>query len=349
MSLRHQIINTERLERQRALLGGEAVRPTTPKVAPPKANSIAARAIAASTSGELVRYDAACRAISEAIAVDELKGIHDAAKAMAAAARIANNKQAEADLMAIRFRAERRLGELMAAQREAGLMSKGAATDGVGKRGLEKNPRSAELPPTLAEAGIDKNLADRARKYAAIPQKEFEDRIDIYRESVAVEGERAVADLIAAGERHEAEASAQGGDTILEVEDDVSFDHLVAIWCRTKVEVRDEFVAYLRINGAITEIHRPADSAGSDGNRSIPRGDARGAGRGRVVAQDIPQSTRAVTNSNQQPNSSPEADRPAAPFKANPVQLRPRCKNPDHCGGYGRNHCRACLSDEVAS
>lgn len=164
-----------------------------------RTESIASRAIAAmsGTSG-LIRYDAACRAIAEAVAVDELKDIRDTARAMFEAARIAQNKQAEADMMAIRFRAERRLGELMAGQRDAGLLANGG--DAMRARVTEKPEVS---PITLAEAGIDKNLADRARKYAAIPEKDFEDRIDDYRTRVAEEGERAIADLIEAGERAE--------------------------------------------------------------------------------------------------------------------------------------------------
>jgi phage N-6-adenine-methyltransferase len=166
-----------------------------------KPSGIAAKAIAlrdGKAGSDLVRYDAACRAISEAVAVDEIKDIRDTAKAMAAAARIANNKQAEADMMAIRFRAERRLGEMMAAQRETvGFSAGGRPSE---KTGFHENP--VLQPITLAEAGIDKNLADRARKYAAIPEAEFNSRIDDYRKSVVDEGERAVADLIAAGERH---------------------------------------------------------------------------------------------------------------------------------------------------
>ncbi|MBV8895026.1 MAG: hypothetical protein JO051_00835 [Acidobacteriaceae bacterium] len=39
-----------------------------------------------------------------------------------------------------------------------------------------KKKRVSEKPvlPTLSEMGVDKNLADRARKYAAIPAEEFE-------------------------------------------------------------------------------------------------------------------------------------------------------------------------------
>jgi hypothetical protein len=37
--------------------------------------------------------------------------------------------------------------------------------------GPDRTP--VDRAPTLAEAGIDKHVADRARKYAAIPQAQF--------------------------------------------------------------------------------------------------------------------------------------------------------------------------------
>lgn len=138
----------------------------------------------------LVKYDAACRAIAEAKAVDELKEIHDAARAMAAAARVAKNKQAEADMAAIRRRAERRVGEMMAAQREAGLMSSGAADAGW------KETHVAEKPITLAEAGIDKNLAHAARTAAAIPAEDFEKQVEERREKIASAGARVEASVV---------------------------------------------------------------------------------------------------------------------------------------------------------
>ena len=85
---------------------------------------------------------------------------------------------------------ECRVGEMMAEQKAAGGMFKGAATKKSAKkqRGSDCDPRSAPqlslnesfVPPadaptiTLADAGIDKHQADRARKLAAVPKAEFE-------------------------------------------------------------------------------------------------------------------------------------------------------------------------------
>lgn len=43
---------------------------------------------------------------------------------------------------------------------------------------VDRGTENPEAPPTLAEAGIDKHLADRARKLAAVPDAEFERLID---------------------------------------------------------------------------------------------------------------------------------------------------------------------------
>jgi hypothetical protein len=60
------------------------------------------------------------------------------------------------------MRAERRLGEMMAEQKA----TVGLAPPGRPKIGVSETPISK--PPTLAEAGIDKNLAKKARKLAAL-------------------------------------------------------------------------------------------------------------------------------------------------------------------------------------
>jgi hypothetical protein len=67
-----------------------------------------------------------------------------------------------ADAAAPKDRAIRRLGEIMEAQRKTVGLSEGGRRT---KTGLSKNPVI-----TLAEIGVDKNLAHQARKFAALPE-----------------------------------------------------------------------------------------------------------------------------------------------------------------------------------
>ena len=123
----------------------------------------------------LSRYDVACRAVAEAKAVDDIVEIVGQANAVHAYARQAKNRQMEIDAAEIRIRAERRLGELMAAQKASVGVNSGAAGQGRPKiGGVPNTPPKHDAPPTLTEAGIDKNLAKRARTYAAVPQGQFE-------------------------------------------------------------------------------------------------------------------------------------------------------------------------------
>lgn len=164
-------------------------------------NGIAARAIVASTANGLVRYEAACRAIAEAKAVDEVKELRDRAEAMRAYAKQAKNKQLEIDASEIRFRAERRIGELIAGQRKAGLMAEGAKGNPGGQGAAIVRVADGPAQITLSEAGIDKHLADRARKYAAVPEQEFESILADRRERIETENKRVTVNLIEAGVR----------------------------------------------------------------------------------------------------------------------------------------------------
>lgn len=156
----------------------------------------------------LVRYDAACRALADAKAIDEAKEIRDHAEAMRAYAKQANNKELEADAWEIRIRAERRIGELIAAQRDTvGLPSGG---EHGGKRraldGLRENPSNAR--PSLPEAlgPNHKNIADRARKYAAIPEVQFDGMLAEGRDRILSEHKRVESNLVLAGEREQKKA-----------------------------------------------------------------------------------------------------------------------------------------------
>lgn len=116
---------------------------------------------------ELIAYDAACRALATAAAIDEVKDLRDKAEAVRLYARQAGNRVLEVDASEIRLRAERRLGEIMALRRDEGLLRPGAPS-----RAEDAAPRII-----LRDLGVDERLGDRARRTAALDDKEFERRL----------------------------------------------------------------------------------------------------------------------------------------------------------------------------
>jgi DNA N-6-adenine-methyltransferase (Dam) len=87
-------------------------------------------------------------------------------------ARLSKDSELIEHATEIRLRARRRLGELMAAQKAAGLMA-GPGGFLPKRHGSVADP-CAEKPITLEEAGIDKHLAHRARNDAKKSEQEFE-------------------------------------------------------------------------------------------------------------------------------------------------------------------------------
>jgi hypothetical protein len=97
---------------------------------------------------ELARYDAACRALAEARSVDEVREILNFAEAQRAYAKMAKNRNLEADAFEIRKRAERRLGDMMQAQREAVGLAKPRYSGANGTKRLARAGRRL-LPPSF--------------------------------------------------------------------------------------------------------------------------------------------------------------------------------------------------------
>ncbi len=96
---------------------------------------------------------------------------HQQVQAMRVYARQARNKNLEVDAAEIRLRAERRLGELIAAQKATVGLNTGRAGKGRPRLGGSLSEPPKDSIPTLAEAGIDKKLSSRAQELAAVPQR----------------------------------------------------------------------------------------------------------------------------------------------------------------------------------
>jgi hypothetical protein len=145
---------------------------------------------------QMIRYDAACKALAEAKAVDEVQDIRNKADAMRIYGMQAKNKTLEIDAAEIRIRAERKLGELLIQQKA----DTGLNTGNQFKHAAVPTGNRREIP-TLAEAGIDKKLSSRAQKLAAVPHAEFEAEVKEWKGRVDAEGERVTTRLERAGER----------------------------------------------------------------------------------------------------------------------------------------------------
>ncbi len=153
----------------------------------------------------LVNYDAARKALAEAATIDEAKGFRDKALAMEAYAFQAKDAELVAMAIEIKRRATRRIGELMAELKAVGNLSKG--TQGSRVKGARVDEK-----PTLADQGINKNLADSARKLAAMPEAKFEtetERVTQMAAEMAVGDKEVIAEIRAqknAGKKAKREA-----------------------------------------------------------------------------------------------------------------------------------------------
>lgn len=133
----------------------------------------------------LAKYEAARYALAQCKAVDEVKSFIDKSAAMQAYAKMAKDKGLEVDAAEIRIRAERRLGEMLAAT------EKNTGAKGIGKSAVVADDRTL----TLSEVGISKDLSSRAQKLAAVPDEVFESELSDHRERISQEGERVTARL----------------------------------------------------------------------------------------------------------------------------------------------------------
>lgn len=136
----------------------------------------------------LVRYEAACRALEEAHSVDEVKDIHDRAVAMRAYAIQAKNVDLEVMAAEVRVRAERRLGEMLKAEKEAGRLRRGRRWKSNSAPDAELEAGEARI--TLPELGVDEHLSKRSQKLASISEQAFEAMVAGTRQQIKERSQR---------------------------------------------------------------------------------------------------------------------------------------------------------------
>ena len=112
-------------------------------------------------------YRTMCAAIAECARVDEVREIRNRAKALEEYTRQAKNFEAEAQLSAIRLRAERRAGELLIEMAE-----NGERHDGRGGNMRARSLNGSVL--SLAELKVTDQRSSEWQQLARIPESDFE-------------------------------------------------------------------------------------------------------------------------------------------------------------------------------
>lgn len=113
---------------------------------------------------QLIRYEAARQALTEANSVDEAKDWSDKAAAMQAYARQANDSGLERMAAEIRLRAKRRIGEISASLESA---------QGTNQY-VELRPAAGTKRDVLSDVGLSKSEAHRCEQLAKVPEDQFE-------------------------------------------------------------------------------------------------------------------------------------------------------------------------------
>jgi N6-adenosine-specific RNA methylase IME4 len=123
----------------------------------------------------LVRYDAARRALAEAVRFDDIKQIRNLAVAAQEYARQANDPELMDNATEIRKRAEIRGGEVLA-EMEKNKGSRNQLQGDVPVGGSAPKPPT-DPTPKLADLGITKTQSSRWQRLAALPKNEQESHI----------------------------------------------------------------------------------------------------------------------------------------------------------------------------
>ena len=132
---------------------------------------------------EMVLYDTMVRAIVECHQVDELKDMHDKARALEMYAKQAKNIEAERRATEIRIRAERKVGQLLVAMkrtppRESAKQAIATRWDTTSNDGMSYASPKSEYAQGVEKAGLSPQTAHRWQQLAKVPEHEFESMLN---------------------------------------------------------------------------------------------------------------------------------------------------------------------------
>jgi len=142
---------------------------------------------------QLAKYEAARKALTEAVMFDEVMNIRNVAEQAALYAKQANDTDLIQKATEIKVRAERKAGEMLRKAAEQGDRNTG------GKPSIESTVTSA---PTLAEIGITRDQSSRYQKLAAMPDEHFETAVETAKASA---GEVTTAFMLREAAKHRSE------------------------------------------------------------------------------------------------------------------------------------------------
>jgi hypothetical protein len=128
---------------------------------------------------DLIKYNAAKRALGEAVRIDEVKDIRDKAMAMRLYAMQAKDRGLIDQATEIRLRAERRAGELLRDMADRG------------ERAVRKNMKSQPATSKLSDLDINKSQSSRWQKLAETPDDDFEELVSNAKQKASAAVDRA--------------------------------------------------------------------------------------------------------------------------------------------------------------
>lgn len=149
---------------------------------------------------KLAKYEAARKALTEAVMFDEVMNIRNVAEQAALYAKQANDTDLIQKATEIKVRAERKAGEMLRKAAEQG--QRATPNGNVNPATIKVSNETTPSPVTLAEIGITRDQSSRYQKLAAMPDEHFETAVETAKASA---GEVTTAFMLREAAKHRSE------------------------------------------------------------------------------------------------------------------------------------------------